>query len=163
MSTSGAAGWAAFFVKLIITSVVAAIVLFGVTVFAMNRYMASVQTAITRLSSNVQTLNATVERVDGNLTASVERLNNNVSRIDREITSLQGKSSRLAQDLQRIEGTVDNPPPRQAEVADDASEPEETPATATATTEQASPSAITSNPVPRPNQALPIPASRPPQ
>lgn len=160
-------GWGAYFVRLIITSIVAAGILFGVAVFAMNRYMTTVQMSAANLSSNVEALTATVARVDSDLTASVERLNNNVSRIDRELTSLQGKSGRLAAQISQIQsGSAQvQPAPPEAEAADtapaDTTETAET--AAEAAPEETDPPVVASTPVPQATQTLPIPTSKPQQ
>ena len=169
MSSSGGVSWGAYFVRLIISSIVAAGVLFAVIIFAMNQYMAAVQTSVSRLSSNVETLNATVSRVDTNLTSSVERLNNNVSRIDRELTSLQTKSGRLAAAISQIESdpqsTQSTPTAAQPSDGDADSQIEtaEAPTGETPTDDSSEPSVVVSQPVPAANQRLPIPTSKPQQ
>lgn len=159
-------GWGAYFVRLIINSIVAAGILFGIAIFATNRYMVTVQMSANRLASNVETLTNTVARVDADLTASVERLNNNVSRIDRELTSLQAKSGRLASQISQIEAGSEPAQPAPAASETDEATPTETasnePAGETDPEEDA-PAAVVSSPVPQPNQTLPIPIFRPQQ
>lgn len=158
-------GWGAYFVRLIINSIVAAGILFGIALFATNRYMVTVQMSANRLANNVQTLTETVARVDADLTASVERLNNNVSRIDRELSSLQAKSGRLAAQITQIEsGTAPAQPASDQTTAtvSETTETETAEEAPEAAAEEATPDTAGS-PVPQPSQTLPVPTSKPQQ
>lgn len=154
-------GWGAYFVRLIINSIAAAVILFGVAVFAMNRYMVTVHSSVDGLTRSVEALNTTVARVDSDLTASVERLNNNVSRIDRELTSLQGKSGRLAAALSQIESGTSEPQPEapQTQSEDNSAQTVETPEAAGADATDSP--VVAATPAPQTTQTLPIPTSRP--